>query len=131
MKVVLDTNVLISGIFWQGSPHQVLQLWAEQKFSVVATESILNEYIRVLEKIDTAGTVTKQWSIFIARYAEIVPDKSILKICRDPFDDIFINCALLGKADYIISGDNDLLVLEQVMTIPIIEPSSFLKSFKY
>lgn len=40
MKVVLDTNVLISGIFWQGAPYQVLQLWAEQKFSVVATQSI-------------------------------------------------------------------------------------------
>ncbi|MBI2415465.1 MAG: putative toxin-antitoxin system toxin component, PIN family, partial [Candidatus Kerfeldbacteria bacterium] len=112
MKVVFDTNVLISGIFWKGAPYQVLQLWAEQKFSLVATQPILNEYIRVLEKIDTEGAVVKHWSSFIVRNTEVVPNKIILKICRDPLDDMFINCALLGKADYIVSGDNDLLVLK-------------------
>lgn len=51
MKVVLDANVFISGIFWSGTPHEVLCLWPEKKIDLLVTRKILNEYFRVLAKI--------------------------------------------------------------------------------
>jgi uncharacterized protein len=129
VKVVLDTNVIVSGIFWRGTPYHILELWIHDDIQVLATESILNEYNRVIKSIDTQGKVSKSWLTFIAENATIVSDQEILKICRDPHDDKFINCAVTGKADYLVSGDDDILSLKSFPNIKIISPSEFYNLF--
>lgn len=130
MKIVLDTNVLISGIFWKGTPYKILEFWALKKFDILATELILNEYYRVIEKIDDGGGISESWTVFIAQNSIVVKDSNIVKLCRDPKDDIFLNCAISGKAKYLISGDDDLLSLKKIKATEIITPARFLKMIK-
>jgi putative PIN family toxin of toxin-antitoxin system len=61
VKVVIDTNVLISGIFWQGLPFEVLKLWVNGSIEVVVTEKILEEYYRNITKIDNKKRVSEHW----------------------------------------------------------------------
>lgn len=126
MKVVLDTNVLISGIFWKGTPHTIIAAWAENGFEVVISKKILSEYLAVLKTIDTHGDVAERWAIFITEHAQVVNDNAIVKLSRDADDDKFINAAITGKADYIISGDDDLLSLQGKSPVTIITPRAFL-----
>ena len=126
MRVVLDTNVFISGIFWKGYPYTVLELWAEKKLTVLVTPEIVQEYYGLLQRMDPASTIAKQWMMFIVEHTAVVASSHEIRICRDPFDDMFINCAVVGKAKYIISGDKDLLSLKRVFGIPIVKPRQFL-----
>jgi putative PIN family toxin of toxin-antitoxin system len=127
MKIVLDTNVFISGIFWDGSPRKILSLWAKNKIDLLITKKILNEYLRVLHKIDKDGNIAKKWGAFIIEHSIIINDKELIQLCRDPDDNKFLNCAITGKADYIVSGDKDLLSLKKIGSIRIVNTSKFLK----
>jgi putative PIN family toxin of toxin-antitoxin system len=131
MKIVLDTNVLISGIFWNGLPRKVVSLWAKNKIQLLITKQIFNEFIRISKKIDNKGIATNKWAVRIIKNSIIVPDKELTTICRDPEDNKFLNCALVGNADYVISGDNDLLILKAVGSTKIVSPAQFLKHFHY
>lgn len=126
MKVVLDTNVLISGIFWKGTPHSILKAWAENNFEVVISEKILNEYLAVLRKIDTQGDIAQLWALFITQHTQVVNENSIVKLSRDADDDKFINAAITARADYLVSGDEDLLSLRDKSPVIIISPRNFL-----
>lgn len=127
MKIVLDTNVFISGIFWSGSPHQVLMLWAKNKIDLLVTKKILNEYLRVLHKIDYKGHLAQKWGAFVLENSVILEDKELVQICRDPEDNKFLNCAITGGANYLVSGDDDLLTLKMIRSTEIIAPHKFLK----
>ncbi len=127
MKIVLDTNVLISGIFWKGLPYKVLELWVHGDLRVFATKKILQEYFEVLSRIDQSGEIAKKWQIFILENIIVVEEKEVVQLSRDPNDDMFIACALAANASYIISGDKDLLTLKKVSQIKIITAAQFLK----
>ena len=134
MKIVLDTNLLLSGIFWKGTPKRLLDAWMEEKFTVVITEEILSEYSRVLQEFekkrkDISG-LAQSWVLFVAQNSLLVKAKKKVRICRDPFDDMFIDCAIAGKASYIVSGDNDLLSLKEYMGIEIVKATTFLSRLK-
>lgn len=60
----------------------------------------------------------------------VIEDKNLVSICRDPDDNKFLNCALLGGADYLISGDNDLLVLKIIGSSKIVTPAEFLRKYQ-
>ena len=130
MKIVLDTNVFISGIFWTGAPHRVLTLWAQNKVTLLVTKSILSEYLRVLHKMDIQGDLAKKWGVFVLENSIIVEDKTITTICRDPDDDKFLNGAIVGGAKYLVSGDDDLLSLKKIESTEIINPIQFLKKYR-
>ena len=127
MKVVLDTNVLISGIFWSGTPYHILQAYTAGKFELVVSTDILNEYMEVIRRIDTEGDLAQRWSLYLTEKAILVKDVAVVKISRDPDDDIFINAAVVGKASYLVSGDDDLLSLAGSSPVKMINPSAFLK----
>lgn len=126
MKVVLDTNVLISGIFWKGTPHALLNAWAENRFKVIISNAILAEYIAVLHRIDMQGDIAKRWSVFLVEHAIVVKDRYRVKLARDVSDDKFVNTAISGGADFIVSGDDDLLSLQNQSPISIVSPKRFL-----
>lgn len=130
MRIVIDANVLVSGAFWGGLPFRVISLWAQDRVAVLVSEPILAEYARVLEEIGRKvkrPELARQWSEFAGHYATLIDVHSPVRHCRDPQDDKYLACAADGDADFIVSGDRDLLDLKQFIGIPIITPRQFLE----
>lgn len=129
VKIVLDTNVLVSGIFWSGIPFKILEYWMQNKFELIVSREILNEYQRTLGKISKGknDTLVDHWMLLIAEHSNIINTKRRFRLSADPDDDKFIECAVAGSAKYIVSGDSHLLGIGTVLDIPIITPSEFLK----
>lgn len=131
MKIVIDTNVVISGAFFGGYPRKLLEIVAENKVSAWATPEIIEEYEEIVrEMIDRKhGTLHRDiLSPFISKLSVIDP-VSKLKVCRDPDDDKFIECAVDAKAMYIVSGDRDLLDIEDFDGIEIITAAEFCQRY--
>ncbi|MBI1861522.1 MAG: putative toxin-antitoxin system toxin component, PIN family [Deltaproteobacteria bacterium] len=133
MKVVLDTNVLVSGIFWGGRPLKVLTLWEKRKIDLLVTDSILDEYLRTIhriaERLDRAS-IYKAWALVLPAKVTLIAVKKSFRLCRDPKGDMFIDCAIAGKSRSIVTGDKDLLVLKTVLGVPIVDATHFLAEFK-
>ena len=101
MKVVLDTNVLISGIFFSGPPYRILKAWQEGQIQLALTGKILEEYRRVAEQLHRQFPAINLQRIFelLIINAEIVPDQILpVTICDDPDDVKFIACALTSRS---------------------------------
>jgi len=130
IKAILDTNVIISGIFWKGPPFEVLKAWQGRRFRLVITLPILNEYRRVLNEMTRKHPLAVLSSILevIELYSEIVEPVSLAGVvCSDPDDDKFLEAALAADADYIVSGDAALLSLKNYHRVQIVRPTQFLK----
>jgi putative PIN family toxin of toxin-antitoxin system len=131
MKVVVDTNVLISGVFFGGMPARVLEAWRDGKFDLVASSDILEEYRRVGEELAARFTGVSLASLLalLVMTAEIIEPPGLTEqVSRDPDDDKFIACALAGDCQCIISGDKDLLELSGYQGIKVVAPREFLES---
>ena len=129
MRIVLDTNVLVSGVFWGGYPHRVLERWAHDKVEVVVSREILTEYDRVLTQLARKGGqlhLAQQWLMFVGQHATLAEVRTPVQVCRDPEDNKYLSCAVDGYADIIVSGDRDLLVLKEFIGIPILSPRQFI-----
>ena len=126
MKILIDTNILLSGLYFHGLPKKLLQE-LDENFKICVNEKIIAEYA---DKIDNKFSKSryildkdlreKIFSSFIS--FEV---KSDLKICRDPDDDKFVNCAIDARAIYIVSGDNDLLTIKNFAGIEIVTAREF------
>ncbi len=130
MRAVLDTNVFISGIFWKGSSNRVITNWKEGKFSLVTSLETVSEIINVLKdfKIKLSDDMMKEWVDLIIRNSIIVEPKEKIAIVKDdPKDDIFIETAVAGDVNYIVSQDNHLLKLKEFRRIKIFTPEEFNK----
>lgn len=126
MKILIDTNILLSGLYFHGLPKKLLQE-LDESFKICVNEKIIAEYT---DKIDDKFSKSKyildrdlREKIFNSFISFEV--KSDLKICRDPDDDKFINCAIDAKAIYIVSGDNDLLTIKNFAGIEIVTAREF------
>jgi putative PIN family toxin of toxin-antitoxin system len=134
LRIVLDTNVLISGIFFTGPPNKILRAWKERKLQVVFSPDIYFEYLRVAELISSKYPNIEISEILnlMAVHAEIIQSSTLPdQVCEDPDDDKFIACALSGKVDFIISGDKKLLQLSEYEGIRILKPRTFCEEFIY
>lgn len=125
-RVVLDTNVLVSGLLG-GSALGVIQRWRQGDFTLVVNPQIFEEYNSVLKrpKFGLPESLVDELLTFIRERADWVEPQTQVKVARDPTDDKFLEAALGGQADYIVSGDNDLLDLKTFEGIPIIPPWEF------
>ena len=130
MKIVIDTNVLISGVFFGGF-RKILSSIVSRIFTACATVEIIDKYEKIVqEMIDRKqGHINKDILTPLIRTLEIIEPISDIKICRDLDDDKFINCAKDAHALYIVSGDKDLLVLEQYDNIQIITAKEFCEKY--
>jgi len=135
MRVVLDTNVVISGFLSPGGPAaSLVDLWAEGKITVLVSPPLVEEYLGVLArpKFDRAGPTAErlhllQELIALDNTELVVPKEKVAVIKEDPADNLVLECAAAGRADYIVSGDGHLLRLEKFREIPIITPRRFLE----
>src|SRR5579872_3623739 len=112
MRVILDTNVFVSGIFWNGPPHEILNAWKNGAIKLVLSAPILSEYTRVAEILSAEHPPINLFSIveLLTLNAELcTPHQLKEPVSVDPDDDKFIACALGGKVKLIVSGDKDLL----------------------
>ena len=132
MRVVLDTNALISALLFRGHSSFLAQLWQEQKITPLVCKETVNEFLRVLDypkfKLSTLQieTVAEMYLCYVQQItldSEKLPTK--LPQCRDVKDQIFIELAYQGKADVLISGDADLLVLKKQLPFVIETPVNF------
>jgi len=107
IKAILDTNVIISGIFWKGAPFEILKAWHEHRFRLAITLPILNEYRRVLDEMTKKHPLPVLSSILevIELYSEMVEPVSLAgTVCSDPDDDKFLEAALALPAA-IVNGE--------------------------
>ncbi len=118
MKAVIDTNVVISGVFFGGYPRLVLEAVLFNKFIACASKSIVDEYNEIVcEMIDRKhGSLDKDLLVPLLESFSIFDERSKIKICRDPDDDKFLECAVDSGAPFIISGDKDLLEIKKTGT---------------
>lgn len=130
-RVVLDTNILISGIGWSGPPKEVVEAFLKGEFILLISESILNELEIVLnyKKFHFIPDYLKESLINnLLKAAEFVKTKKKLDIIKeDPEDNKVLECALSGKADYIVTGNEHLLKLHKFNNIKILTPIEFLE----
>ena len=133
IRVVVDTNVLVSGLLFGGPPGELVPLWKKGKIRPLCSKEIVEEYIRVLAY--PRFKLSESEIDFILTH-EILLFFDVLKIksgksfvSADPSDDKFIWCALEGKAQVIISGDEHLLKLS-TSPVPVVTSSLFLKDWK-
>lgn len=128
MRIVLDTNIVVSAIFFGGNPREIVELLMRQKIEVCASKEIIEEYKETVEylKGKYAKKKLKVPIDNIISKCEIIDIKSKIEASRDSDDDKFINCAVDAKALYIVSGDKDLLVLNRWKEIEIITAKEFL-----
>lgn len=136
MQIVIDTNVLVSCLFRQSSRiNRILLYLIEGEYKLLYSEETMRELNDVLLRPRLSRNVLKDWDIAellaLLRFhgVQVLP-QTIINICRDPNDNKFLELAVDGQADYLISGDKDLLVLNPFQEISIISPSEFLDLFE-
>jgi putative PIN family toxin of toxin-antitoxin system len=129
VTVVLDTNVVVSALFFGGLPLDVVRACIAGKFRLLASPEILDEYREVAARFQEPGSTDDQTLVFAglcARAVIVEPPPLQPPVCRDPFDDRFIACALAGHGDFIVTGDRDLLALAGRLVVDVLTPRQFL-----
>lgn len=131
MRIVVDTNVLISGVFFGGFPRKILSEIVRNKLTACATMEIVDEYEEIVqEMIDRKqGHINRSILSPLIRAMEIIEPVTKVKMSRDPDDDKFLGCAKDAHALYIVSGDKDLLVLERFENIQIVTAKEFCEKY--
>jgi len=132
MRVVLDTNVLISAIFFSGPPSRILSAWIDEKFELAASTQILDEYRRVADRIGETfpGVEVRPVLDRIALHALVaVPVRLPDDACTDRDDIKFLECAVGCRADCVVSGDRALLRSSGYEGIEVLTPRRFIERF--
>ena len=131
MKIVIDTNVLVSGVFFGGVPRKVISAVINREVTACATEEIIEEYNEIVQEMISRkqGKLNKDILAPLVRAMEIIETKTKVELCRDPDDDKFLGCAKDANALYIVSGDKDLLVLKKFENIDIITAKEFCEHY--
>ena len=130
MKVVLDTNLIVSGIGWGGTPGRVWDALRAGQHQIVTSLALLEELERVLA-YPRLSSLTKDpifpevWEWLHQPEHLVYPTETLLVIVEDPPDNRLLEAAVAGKADVIVSGDHHLLALGTFREIPIISAAEF------
>jgi uncharacterized protein len=132
LKVVIDTNVLISGMFFSGPPSEILKAWRRGDIQFVLSSEIADEYIKVAKILanDFPGIEIHSILTLILTNSEVIQAPAMPhQVCEDRDDDKFLACALAGKCSLIISGDKHLLKQSGYLSIDILTPRIFTERY--
>ncbi|HHT9124976.1 MAG TPA: putative toxin-antitoxin system toxin component, PIN family [Candidatus Brocadiia bacterium] len=132
IKVVFDTNVLISSLFWSGNPRRCILLARRKHILAFTTQPILDElHEKLVARFKYKPNEAKQVIDDIKTYTGVVIHGMALRLIHaDPEDNKIVECAVEAEANYIVSGDKHLLNLKKYKDIKIVSPADFLKAFK-
>ena len=133
LKLVADTNTVVSALLWHGAPHRLFQAIETEELSFYASRALIDELADVLARRKLAAAIRasgKTVSALVAEYQQLVelvrPRALRRHVGRDPDDEAVIACALAARADLIVSGDQDLLVLKTYRRIRIVSATEVL-----
>lgn len=135
MRIVVDTNTLVSGLIRRGGPPaRVLDLWRTGGLTVLISRELVEEYRDVLtrDRFRALGTIAERLDLLAAlldldNVHPVLPSERFAVVERDPDDNRVPECAVSGRADAVVTGDDDLLALETFRGIPILSPARFLE----
>ena len=134
MRAIIDTNVLLAGLIWHGTPHALIEHVRNGTLTLISSPVLLAELAEVFArpKFDAilirSSTSRKRSLDEVRALAEVIaPAPLPTPICRDPDDDAVLALALAAQIDFIVSGDNDLLDLQVFESIPIVAPAEALR----
>ncbi len=137
MRIVADTNIVVSGFLFGGLPLRVLDAGRSDIIELCTSQVLLDEFAEVIErphfdrKFEETGISRRR---MVSDYAEIstviTPAKLSEHVSRDPDDDEVIACALAADCEFIVTGDNDLLVLKEYQGVTIVTAADFLKELE-
>lgn len=128
----MDTNVFVSGVFFSGPPHRILEAWRNGTIELVLSSEILDEYERVGHRLAAQfpGVDLSPFLQLLATHAHLVEAEPMeQQICTDPDDDMFLACALAGQAQLVVTGDRALLKVSGYQGIRILRPSMFVAEY--
>lgn len=129
MRVVVDTSVLLPGVFFGGPPRDVLAAWRAGRFEVVVSPEILREYVRVGERLSARfpGADLERVLERIAASATLVSAPPLPEpVCEDGDDDKFLACAVAAGVGYVVSSDRALLATSPYRNVKVIRSRDFL-----
>jgi putative PIN family toxin of toxin-antitoxin system len=129
IRIVLDTNVLISALLFGGNPQAVLEKAIMGQISLVLSREILTEFEDVLcgKKFAYPPEIARNIVRELEAVSELVfPARKIDAVKADPYDNLILECAVTAGVDFVVSGDNHLLELRRFEGIPILSPAQFL-----
>ncbi len=132
LRVVFDTNILISALLWHGSPARCVEMARRKLVQSVTCSEILDEFADVLlRRFQLTIAEVRRARQLIQDFSELVAITGRLRVVvEDPDDDKVVECSVVGGADYIVTGDKHLLALKQYGNIAIVKASEFLKIVK-
>lgn len=130
-RIVIDSNVWLSGLIFGGNPGKILELFINESIVVFTSEELLSEISRI---------VIKKFPLFVPKLTLLIASirkdalcvklgSNTITVCRDSDDNKVLETATIGNCDYIISGDNDLLSLNNYQGIKIVTPAQFLNEY--
>lgn len=130
MRCVLDTNVLVSAFLWEGMPGKLIELAAEKEIQLFTSKALLDELADVLPRkhlakkmLSTGLTVTQMMHHYQRLATRVTARQLDQPVSRDVDDDAVLACAIAARANLIVTGDVDLLVLGSYQDIPIVTPA--------
>lgn len=134
MRAVIDTNVLISAIFWTGSPKRLLNRVRRREVTFVTSRVLLDELKEILIRADKPFKLTNEEADRVVKavqnVAQVVETESQVTVCRDEKDNKVLECAVDGGAEWIITGDAHLLELQSFEEVRIVSVAEFLSRFE-
>ena len=132
MRIVLDTNIHISNLISdKGNPAKIVRWWLEGEFDVLVSQPIIDEilrvtgYERIQKKYARVHENRLEFAALISEQAEWIEPREILNVVVDESDNRYLECAVAGNAQYIVTGDQHLLVLGEYQGIAILTPAAF------
>lgn len=126
-KVVLDTNIFISGLLYGGNCERILRLFKDEHIELLISPQTHAEVLRKLPNFRLGEDYIDRQNTQIQTKATKVTPQIKVDVCRDPKDNMFLELTQEGKADYLITGDKDLLTLKSFKGTLIVTPKEFLK----
>jgi putative PIN family toxin of toxin-antitoxin system len=130
MRLAVDTNVLVSAALKENSLPFIVVRWIEQHGGLLKSTATEQEVLGVLQRPHLTAVTIPSFLDGLRKMlaaAELVTITERIAACRDPKDDKFLELAINGHADLIVSGDRDLLALNPFREIPIVTPAAFVK----
>jgi putative PIN family toxin of toxin-antitoxin system len=134
VRAIIDTNVLLAGLLWHGTPHALLERVRDGTLTLISSPVLLAELTEVfrrpkLDAILAQSSTSREHSLAeVQALAEIIAPAPLPgPVCRDPDDDAVLALALAAQVDFIVSGDNDLLDLQTFESVPIVTPAEALR----
>ena len=133
MRIIVDTNVLASGLFFKGIPFKILQGIKQGKYKTIVSQDIVDEYKRTVDKLadrfPNVINANPQLELIVLSSDICQPPKLTEPVCTDTDDDKFIACAIASKTKIIISGDKHLLDVSGHKGIEVFTPRRFFEKY--